>query len=139
MRKVLLFVITACLSLTIFSQTKHPVLAVGAPEKNGFSAERLQRIDKLIQQYIDSNWISGAIALVAKDGNIVYHKSMGYDDRSSNKLLQKDAIWRIASQTKAIVSTAVMMLFEEGYFLLNDPIENYIPEFKNTTVLVLNS
>jgi CubicO group peptidase (beta-lactamase class C family) len=135
MRKVLLFIITGCLSLTIFAQVKHPVLAVGAPEKNGFSAERLQRIDKLIQQYIDSNWISGAIALVAKDGNIVYHKAIGYDDRSTNKSLQKDAIWRIASQTKAITSVGIMMLYEDGKIMLDDAISKYIPAFRKPVVL----
>lgn len=114
---------------------KAPVLTPGVPEKNQFSAERLQRIDKLIQQYIDSNWIAGAIAIVAKDGNIVYHKAIGYDDKEKNKPLQKDAIFRIASQTKAITSVAVMMLFEEGRFLLDDAISKYIPQFRKPLVL----
>lgn len=114
---------------------KSPVLVRGVPEKNHFSAERLQRIDKLIQQYIDSNWIAGAIAIVAKDGNIVYHKAIGYDDKEKNKTLQKDAIFRIASQTKAITSVAVMMLFEEGKFLLDDAISKYIPQFRKPQVL----
>jgi CubicO group peptidase (beta-lactamase class C family) len=115
--------------------SKHPVLVNGVPEQNHFSAERLKRIDKLIQQYIDSNWIAGAIAIVARDGNIVYHKALGYDDKEKNKPLQKDAIWRIASQTKAITSVAVMMLFEDGKFLLDDAISKYIPEFKKPLVL----
>ncbi len=111
------------------------VLQPGLPEKNNFSAVRLQKIDKLIQHYIDSNWISGAIALVARNGNIVYHKAIGYDDKEKNKLLQKDAIWRIASQTKAITSVAVMMLYEDGKFLLDEPISRYIPEFSKPVVL----
>lgn len=111
------------------------VLKPGVPEQNHFSAERLQRIDKLVQQYIDSNWIAGAIAIVAHDGNIVYHKAIGYDDKEKHKLLQKDAIWRIASQTKAITSTAVMMLFEDGKILLDEPISKYIPQFKKPVVL----
>lgn len=135
MRKIFLFAIAICLSLGTFAQVKHPVLTVASPEKAGFSSERLQRIDKIIQQYIDSNWIAGAIALVARDGNIVYHKAIGYDDKSSNKLLQKDAIWRIASQTKAITSVGIMMLFEEGKFLLDDPISKYIPAFRKPLVL----
>ena len=112
-----------------------PVLTVSAPEKNNFSSERLQRIDKLIQQYIDSGWIAGAIAIVARNGNIVYHKAIGYDDKEKNKLLQKDAIWRIASQTKAITSVGVMMLYEDGKFLLDDPISKYIPAFRKPKVL----
>jgi hypothetical protein len=111
MRKIsLAFVALLCIA-QIFAQ---PVLKPGVPEKNGFSSERLKRIDKLVQQYIDSNWIAGAIAIVAKDGNIVYHKAIGYDDKQKNKTLQKDAIWRIASQTKAITSVGVMMLYEDG-------------------------
>ncbi|NCI51818.1 beta-lactamase family protein [Sediminibacterium roseum] len=134
MRKIFL-VAAFAVSLQTFAQTKHPVLTASAPEKAGFSPERLQRIDKLIQQYIDSNWIAGAIALVARDGNIVYHKAVGYDDKPANKPLQKDAIWRIASQTKAITSVAIMMLYEEGKFLLDDPISKYIPAFRKPVVL----
>jgi CubicO group peptidase (beta-lactamase class C family) len=134
MRKI--FLVIACfVCLSVFSQDKHPVLTVASPDKAGFSAERLQRIAKLVQQYIDSNWIAGAIALVAKDGNIVYHKAIGYDDRPANKLLQKDAIWRIASQTKAITSVGIMMLYEEGKFLLDDPISKYIPVFRKPVVI----
>ena len=133
MRKVLLvFVVTVFLNVFFLSAQ---VLKPGVPEQNHFSSERLQRIDKLVQQYIDSNWIAGAIAIVAHDGNIVYHKAIGYDDKEKNKLLQKDAIWRIASQTKAITSVAVMMLFENGKILLDEPISKYIPEFKKPVVL----
>ncbi len=133
MRKVLLvFVLTVFLNVFFLSAQ---VLKPGVPEQNHFSTERLQRIDKLVQQYIDSNWIAGAIAIVAHDGNIVYHKAIGYDDKEKNKPLQKDAIWRIASQTKAITSVAVMMLFEDGKILLDEPISKYIPQFKKPVVL----
>lgn len=133
MRKIVsLFVVILFLNV-LFLQAQ--VLKPGAAEQNHFSAERLQRIDKLVQQYIDSNWISGAIAIVAHDGNIVYHKAIGYDDKEKHKLLQKDAIWRIASQTKAITSVAVMMLFEDGKILLGDPVSKYIPQFKKPVVL----
>ncbi|GAC1395120.1 MAG: serine hydrolase domain-containing protein [Sediminibacterium sp.] len=115
--------------------TKDPVLTMSLPEKNGFSADRLQRVDKVIQQYIDSGWIAGAIGIVARNGNIVYYKALGYDDREKNKPLQKDAIFRIASQTKAITSTAVMMLYEDGKILLDEPVSKYIPEFRKPVVL----
>ncbi|MEN9685468.1 MAG: hypothetical protein RLZZ28_1254 [Bacteroidota bacterium] len=119
-----------------FAQVSKLALANSStPEKNGFSSEGLKRIDQLIQKYIDSNWIAGAIALVAKDGNIVYHKALGFDDREKNKPLQKDAIWRIASQTKAITSVGVMMLYESGKILLDEPISKYIPEFRKPVVL----
>ncbi|MEO7310773.1 MAG: serine hydrolase domain-containing protein [Chitinophagaceae bacterium] len=97
--------------------------------------ERLKRIDSVINKYISNQWIAGAVTLVVKDGRVVQYKGYGYDDINSKKSLSKDAIFRIASQTKAIVSVAVMMLYEEGKFLLTDPIENYIPEFKNGMVL----
>jgi CubicO group peptidase (beta-lactamase class C family) len=132
MRKIsLAFVALLCIA-QIFAQ---PVLKPGVPEKNGFSSERLKRIDNLVQQYIDSNWITGAIAIIARDGNIVYHKAIGYDDKQKNKTLQKDAIWRIASQTKAITSVGVMMLYEDGKLLLDDPVSKYIPAFRKPVVL----
>lgn len=111
------------------------VLQTGNPSLVMVSAERLKGIDGLIQQYIDSGWINGATAIIARKGKIVYHKSLGYDDITTNKPLYKDAIFRIASQTKAITSVAVMMLYEEGKFLLDDAISKYIPEFKNPVVL----
>ncbi|QNL52340.1 beta-lactamase family protein [Olivibacter sp. SDN3] len=106
-----------------------------ATESNGFSNKRLLRIDKLIQQYIDSNWVKGAVGFIAKDGYLVYHKAFGIDDIQRGTPMQGDAIFRIASQTKAITSIAVMMLFEEGKFLLDDPISRYIPAFANPSVL----
>ncbi len=114
--------------------TKNLVLTVDIPQNHHFSPERLHRIDAIITQYIDSNWIAGAIALVAKDGTIIYNKSFVYNGKKDQSL-QKDAIFRIAAQTKAITSAAVMMLYEEGKILLDDPISKYIPEFKNPKVI----
>jgi CubicO group peptidase (beta-lactamase class C family) len=101
----------------------------------GVKAERLKRIDALLQEYADKGWIPGAVALVAQDGKIIYHKAIGYNDVESKKPLQKEAIFRIASQTKAITSVGVMMLYEEGKLLLDDAVSQYIPEFKNPKVL----
>jgi CubicO group peptidase (beta-lactamase class C family) len=114
-----------------YSQT----LQIATPASVGVSEERLKRIDALVQQYIDSGWINGATAIIARNGKIIYHKGLGYDDITTKKTLQKNAIMRIASQTKAITSVAVMMLYEEGKFLLDDAISKYIPEFKNPKVL----
>lgn len=137
MKKFILIVITLLFHLTHSKaqNAKNPILTIDITEKNNFSTEQFQKIDKTIQQYIDSNWIAGAIGLVAKNGHIVYYKAIGYDDKEKNKLLQKDAIFRIASQTKAITSVAIMMLYEQGKFLLNDPISKYIPEFKSSVVI----
>ena len=107
----------------------------GDAEANGFSNERLGRIDKTIREYIDSNWIKGAVAFIAHDGVIVYDKAFGINDESKKTALKTDDIFRIASQTKAITSVATMMLFEEGKYLLDDPVSKYIPAFKHPQVL----
>jgi CubicO group peptidase (beta-lactamase class C family) len=118
------------------AQTIKPItLSMGLPEQSNFSAERLARIDKIVQQYVDSGWINGAIALVAKNGKIVYYKGIGYDDKELKQPMKKDAIFRIASQTKAITSVAVMQLVEEGKILLDDPLWKYIPDFRKPVVL----
>jgi len=111
------------------------VLQNASPAANGVSAERLQRLDALLQEYVNKGWMPGAVALVAKDGKIIYHKAIGYHDAEAKKPLQKEAIFRIASQTKAITSVGVMMLYEEGKILLDDAVSKYIPEFKNPKVL----
>jgi CubicO group peptidase (beta-lactamase class C family) len=99
------------------------------------SSERLQRIGQFLQEYVDSSYIPGAVALVARHGKIVYHQAFGYTDTESRQPLQRDAIFRIASQTKAITSVAVMMLYEEGRFLLDDPVSKYIPAFRQPQLL----
>ena len=98
-------------------------------------ASRLDRIDRMIRQSIDSGWIAGATGLIARDGKIIYNRSFGISDIESKKPMQTDAIFRIASQTKAITSIGMMMLFEEGKFLLDDPVSKYIPEFAHSKVL----
>lgn len=101
----------------------------------GFSADRLKRIDDRMNEWVKKGWLNGAVGLIVRNGKVVYYKSDGYNDISTKAPLQKDAIFRIASQTKAIASVAVMMLYEEGKFLLDDPISAYIPSFANETVL----
>ncbi|GAB3306827.1 serine hydrolase domain-containing protein [Hymenobacter tenuis] len=95
----------------------------------------LPAIDALLQEYTAANKVPGAIALIARDGKIIYRKAVGLDDVASKKPLREDAIVRIASQTKAITSVGVMMLFEEGKFQLDDPVSKYLPEFRNPKVL----
>jgi len=99
------------------------------------SEDRLIHIDKMLKQSIDSGWIAGAVGFIARDGKIVYDKSFGISNVETKMLMHTDDIFRIASQTKAITSVAVMMLFEEGKFILDDPISKYIPEFANPRVL----
>jgi CubicO group peptidase (beta-lactamase class C family) len=109
--------------------------AAGKPEESGFSSERLVRIDQMLDEYVRNEWVPGVVALIIRDGKVVYHKSFGYRDISTKSPLKKDDIFRIASMSKAISSLAAMMLFEEGKFLLDDPVSKYIPEFKSPKVL----
>ena len=113
----------------------HPPLAEAAPESVGMSSERLARIDALVNEYITAGKQANVGVLIARNGKIVYHKAFGQDDVSAKTPLRRDAIFRIASQTKAITSMAAMILFEEGKFLLDDPVSKYIPAFKSMTVL----
>ncbi len=103
-------------------------------EETGISEERLRRIDQICKDAVVSGDIPGVVALISRKGKTVYHKAYGYADEDG-RVLKKDDIFRIASQTKAITSTAVMMLWEEGHFRLDDPIAKYIPEFENPTLL----
>ncbi len=98
-------------------------------------ADRLNRIDKMLRQGIDSGWIAGAVGFISRDGRVAYNKAFGVSDIEARTPMHTDDIFRIASQTKAITSLAVMMLFEQGKFLLDDPISKYIPEFTNPRVL----
>jgi Beta-lactamase class C and other penicillin binding proteins len=94
-----------------------------------------ERLDNLSKQLIEKKEVAGINILLIKDGTTVYNKALGYADLESKKLLTTDHIFRIASQTKAITSVAVMMLWEEGRLLLDDPISKYIPAFKAPQVL----
>ena len=111
------------------------VLKPGTPESVLVSAERLNRIDSMLIQSIEDKWIAGATGLIARDGKIIYNRAFGVSDIEKRTPMQSDAIFRIASQTKAIVSIGLMMLFEEGKFLLDDPVSKYIPEFANPQVI----
>jgi CubicO group peptidase (beta-lactamase class C family) len=102
---------------------------------SGFSAERLKRIDEQMNDWVKKGWVNGAVGLIVRNGKIVYYKPAGYNDLATKTPIAKDGIFRIASQTKAITSVAAMMLYEEGKFLLDDPISAYMPAFANETVL----
>lgn len=122
-------------TLQTTERSTNKMLSLAKPEEAGLSTERLQRIDRVVQTYIDQQWIPGAVVLIARHGKIVYYKGLGKNDVEKSNEMDKEAIFRIASQTKAITSTAIMMLYEEGHFLLDDPISQYIPEFKKPKVL----
>jgi CubicO group peptidase (beta-lactamase class C family) len=106
-----------------------------APDSVGLSAARLARVDAALKPYIDNKQLAGAVVAIARKNKTVYMKSFGAADVDSNKAMADDAIFRIASMTKPVTSVAVMMLYEEGKFLLDDPISKFIPEFKEPKVL----
>jgi CubicO group peptidase (beta-lactamase class C family) len=100
--------------------------------------ERVSRIDRALQQYVDDNRVAGAVALVLQDGKPVYQKAVGWADKEAGRRMAPDTIFRIASQTKAFTSTVILSLMEEGKIGLNDPAGRYIPGFAKTTVAVRN-
>ena len=130
------FVFAAALLVASFAAVAAQDLPTAKPEAVGLSSERLERITSKVQQTIDDKRIAGAVTLVARHGKVAYFKSQGSLDREAGKPMRNDAIFRICSMSKPITSVAVMMLYEEGKFLLDDPISKYLPEFKNPKVLV---
>jgi len=101
-----------------------------------FSPERVARIDRFLDRYVDDNRIAGAVALVLQDGRTVYERAVGWRDREAGRRMTMDTLFRIASQTKAITSVALLSLYEEGLVGLDDPVSRYIPEYAHTRVAV---
>lgn len=117
------------------AQTQSTVLTEALPQAGGFSAARLTRLDSAMAEWVKKKWVNGSVALIARKGKIVFNKAYGYNDPDLKTPLDKNGIFRIASQTKAITTVAVMMLWEEGKFSLDDPVSRFIPSFANEKVL----
>jgi len=130
-----LFVLLFIFSCSTQTEKKSSVITNGTPESAGFSAERLTRLDTTMNDWVNKGWINGAVSLIIRNGKIVHFKAVGYNDLETKTALDKEGIFRIASQTKAITSVAVMMLYEEGKFLLDEPVSKYIPSFADAKVL----
>lgn len=124
-----------CLSLSLTAAT----LPTAKPEDAGMSQERLGRVHQLIDRYIQSGEIAGAVSLVARRGQVVHFEAQGLADLQSKKPMAKDTIFRLASMTKPVTSLAVMMLHEQGLFLLDDPVSKFLPEFKDMQVAIANA
>ena len=137
MRHILLLFLF--ISNNVFAQTnslqQSLPLSDGQAESVGMSSERLKRIDAFLQKSVDQKDIPGAVAIICRNGKIIYQKAFGSADNTAGRAMKTDDIFRIASMSKAVTSTAVMMLWEEGLFQLDDPISKYIPEFKDPSVL----
>ena len=122
----------ALLSIATSAQDLSPA----KPESVGLSSERLDRIATVVQHDIDDKRLAGAVTLVVRHGHVAWYKAQGMMDREAAKPMQADALFRICSMSKPITSVAAMMLYEQGKFLLDDPVSKYLPEFKNMKVLV---
>jgi CubicO group peptidase (beta-lactamase class C family) len=133
MRRIhsLLLVLVAAFSLTAAS------LPSTKPEDLGLSTERLRQIHAMVQRHIDAGDITGAVMLVARKGQIAYLEAQGVMDLESKKPMARDSMFRMASMTKPVIGTSIMMMLEEGKLQLGDPVSKYIPEFKDMKVAVL--
>jgi len=109
-------------------------LPLATPEEVGMSSERLARIGQVMQRYIDYRQVPGTVTLVARKGKVVHFEARGFMDVESGKPMREDALFRIASMTKPITSVALMMLWEQGYFQLRDPVSKFIPAFARPMV-----
>jgi CubicO group peptidase (beta-lactamase class C family) len=105
-----------------------------AARRLGFALERLARIDSFLQRAVDSNRIAGAVGLVLRNGQVVYQRAVGWADKEAGRRMTVESMFRIASQTKAMTSTVILSLMEEGKIALSDPVSQFIPAFARTTV-----
>lgn len=137
MKRIFATLLAACCFLAFCHAQSTPAktLVTAAPEAAGMSPERLNRIDTMLRGWVERGRTNGAVALIVRNGKVVFNKAYGFNDEGKKTPIHTDDIYRIASQTKAITSVAVMMLYEEGKLLLDDPISRYIPEFANPQVL----
>jgi len=132
---IALFMAFAFIAYTVHATAQPKVLTETAPATAGFSAARLARLDSGMKAWVQQKWVNGSAVLIARHGKIVFYKAHGYNDPDTKTPLDKTGIFRIASQTKAVTVTAIMMLWEEGKFSLDDPISRFIPSFANERVL----
>jgi len=123
------------LSFAAFSSCFAQSQAVSTPLSTyALAPDRLVRIDRVLQQFVDQDRVAGAVALVLRDGKPAYEKAFGWSDKEAGRKMTTGTLFRIASQTKAITSTAVMALIEEGKIGINQPAGDFLPTFRKTTV-----
>ena len=133
MRRLLIFAVVLA-SFKMAAQT--PLFEMAEPESAGFSLERLMRINEKMNQYISENRTGCIQTMIARNGKVIHFKNFGYSDIESDKELEMNAIFRIASLTKPVTAVALMILFEEGCFQLDDEVSKFIPEFNDLKVMI---
>jgi len=130
-----LLVLLVVLPISLFAAPESG-LERASPASVGLSEERLSQIEEVMKRYIDDDLVPGTVTLVARKGKVVHLEAQGYRDVERKQPMTTDTIFRIASMTKPITSVALMMLYEEGHFQLNDPISEFLPEFSDMQVLI---
>lgn len=133
-RFVALFLSLACSA--VLSGQQAPAVRTVQPSVAGFAPDRLARIEPWLQRYVDENRIAGAVVLVLRDGRPVYERAVGWSDKEAGRRMSVDTIFRIASQSKALTSVAILSLVEEGKIGIGDPVGRFIPAYAKTTVAV---
>ena len=126
------------LALSLSGIAQAEPLPFDKPGNVGVSADRLQRLNTAMQRYIDKDLLAGTVTLVARKGKVVHLNSQGWKNKETGEAMSDDTIFVIMSMTKPIVSAALMMLYEEGHFLLTDPISDWIPELAGKEVIMNN-
>ncbi len=121
--------------LLFLQETIAQTIQASAAANTAIDTRRLARIDDLVNNYIGKSWLTGAVTIIIKDNQLVQYKGYGVADIATKKPMAKDAIFRIMSQTKAITSVGIMILYEQGKLLLDEPIANFIPTFRKPVVL----
>jgi len=129
-QKVAIVLVVVCLSWSVAAKE----LRTTKPEREGMSSQRLDRLTDLMEARVADGTMIGGLGMIARNGKIVYHETYGQADREANRAMSEDAIFRIYSMSKPITAVALMMLYEEGKFSLNDPIARYIPQLADLKV-----
>jgi CubicO group peptidase (beta-lactamase class C family) len=129
------FIVSVVVTASAFAQG----LPIATPESVGMSGARLQRLSSAMKRAVDEGKVGGVVTLVARKGKVVHYENFGQLDREKHVPMPKNAIFRIASMSKAITTTAAMMLVEEGRLLLEDPVSKFIPAFRKTTVMAAST
>lgn len=131
------FILAACIGMLLLMPTVLPaqVIAIHAKFNSHVDYERLKRIDILVNDYLKKKWLTGVVTIVVKDNQVVQYKGYGYADLETKKPMDSNAIFRLASQSKALISAGILILYEQGRLGLDEPISTFIPAFKNPVVI----
>jgi len=127
-------VVLSLVATTAFSAENAFNLPAAEPEEVGMSSERIDRVTNVMKNFVDEGKVKGLLTAIVRDGKVVHFETYGMMDAEQAKPMKDDTLFRMYSMTKIVTGVAVMMLYEEGHFTLNDPISTFLPEYENMTV-----